>query len=160
MDIGFENQPKESTSTFPWSLMITKDNNSERIFNFINKVMDITCYIIFGSMPPRISSELKKALHISLDTKIGDWYLFENHTILRTYGFQEEPYFLPAFLTLRIYSLEFFRHRFVVDYDNFVKYNKPITFKLPYKIYPFTTKSRTTKTIAKELLGEMKLQKG
>lgn len=40
MDIGSENQPKDSTSTLSWSLMITNDSNSERIFNFINKVMD------------------------------------------------------------------------------------------------------------------------
>ena len=109
MEIHSENQPKESTSTLPWSLMTRKDSNSERIFNLINKIMSLTYYIMFGSMPPRISFELRKALQLSLYTKIGDWYLFENHTILRIYGFEEETFLLLAFFTPRIYTLEFVR---------------------------------------------------
>lgn len=90
----------------------------------------------------------------------GDWYLFENHTILRIYGFEDEPYLLPTFLTPKIYALEFIRWRFATNYEHFAKYKKSITFNLPYKTGPFIARSGTSKTITKDLLKEMKFQKG
>ena len=83
--------------------------------------------------------------------------MFENNTIFRIYGFEEEPYLFPEFLTPWIYSLEFVRQRFATYYKIFSKYNKRVNFKFPYKIGPFIVKSWNTKTIVEELLGEMKL---
>ena len=137
--------------------MIIKENNSERVFNFINRVMDRTYYILFGSLPPNIYSGLKKALQLIPNTRIGDWYLFENHKNLRIYGFKEEPYLIETFFNPRIYALEFVIQSFSIDYYYFSKYNKPITFKFPYKIGPFIAKTRASKTIVEELFEETKL---
>ena len=54
--------------------------------------------IRFNYVPPRISLTLNITLQFSPNTKTRDWYLFENHTILRIYGLKEDPYLLPTFL--------------------------------------------------------------
>lgn len=130
------------------------------MFNFINAVMDRAYYVFLGFVPPIISLELRTSLQLSPDTKKRDCYLFENHTILRICGFENDPYLLLSFFTPRIYALEFIKQRFAADYENFAKHKKSITFKLPYEIGPFIARRRTTKTIAKDLLKETKFQKG
>ena len=57
--------------------------------------------MIFQTTQPRISQDLKDLLQLSPDTRTGDWYIFENHRMIRVYGFEEQAYFLPAFLTPR-----------------------------------------------------------
>ena len=104
------------------------------MFNFINKIMARAYSILFNFIPPRISSKLKTTLQLRPDTRIGDWYMFENHTILRIYGFEKKKYLFPTLLTPRIYALEFIRQKLVVDIDNFAKHNNPTTLKLPYII--------------------------
>ena len=86
--------------------------------------------------------------------------MFENHTILRVYGVEEEPYLLPTFLTPRIYAIEYFKQRFILDHKHFASNNKSITFKLPQKIGPFMVRSRTTKTIVEYLWRDLKFQQG
>ena len=53
--------------------------------------------MIFQIDMPRISQELKDLLKLSPDTRIGDWYIFKNHIVLRLNGFEEERYLLPTF---------------------------------------------------------------
>ena len=80
--------------------------------------------------------------------------------MIRVYGFEEDPFFLPTFLTPRIYVLDYSRKRFAPDFEHFPKYKNSITFKLPYKIGPFSRKSRKVKEIANDLLKDMKFQEG
>ena len=72
---------------------VNEDGN-EGMFRFINKIM------------PKASKQLKKKLQLSLETRIGDWYLFENRIVIKLYGFEDEPFLLPSFFTPKIYSLE------------------------------------------------------
>ena len=91
-------------------------------------------------------------------TRIGDWLLFEKHTIIRFYGFEEEPFLFPTFLTPRIYALEYIRKSFFLSHGNFSMYHKPITFKFPYAIGHFLAKRRIVRNIANELLSNMKFK--
>jgi hypothetical protein len=138
---------------------IKKDNNDEGMFHFINKTMAKNNCVLFDSTPPRIFLELRfKLLQLSLDTSIGVWHIFENHTILRVYGFEEEPYMLPIFLTPRIYALEYIRKRFEYDHKHFVVNNHPITFRLHHNVGPFVVRIKTTKLIVEDLLRYLNFQ--
>jgi len=76
---------------------------------FTDKVMTIAYSLLHDASPPRISPKYQKLLQRSPDTKVGDWFLYEYYTILRGYAFEEEPYKLPAFLTPRVFAMEFIR---------------------------------------------------
>ena len=54
-------------------------------------------------------NELKKLLQLTKEISTSDWYLFENYTLIRVYGFEGEPYNLPVLLTPRIFALEYIR---------------------------------------------------
>ena len=154
---NYENQledPSISLSTY----FVKKDNNNEGMFSFINQIMSRAYLIFFCSLHPMIPNELKTHLQLMPDTKIRDWFLFEKHTIIRVYGYEEDFFLSPSFLTPRIYALEYIRKRFSSNYEHFAKYHKPIIFKLLYTIGPFSAKSRTTKEIANELLRNMKFR--
>lgn len=155
--INYEDQ-LEDPIVVPCTSFIKKDSSNEAMFVF--KIISKAHLVLFDSLSPRISIELKTHLQLSLDTRIGYWYLFENHTILRVYGFEEEPFLLPAFLTPNIYALEYIKKRFASDHEHFAKYHKTITFKLPYTIGPFSAKNRKARDITDDLLKNMKFQKG
>ena len=89
-----------------WSTAIEKDHNNEGMFHFINKVMARAYCLVFDSIPPNIFLDLRKLLQLNPNTRDEDLYMFENHTMLRIYGFEEDPYMLPTFLSPRIYALK------------------------------------------------------
>lgn len=103
---------------------------------------------------------MKTHLQLILETKIVDWHLFQNHIIIKVYRFEEETFLLPTCLTHRIYDLEYKRHRFAFEFEHFGNFKKAITYKLSFTIAPFTTKSRTTSKMTKELIKHMKFQLG
>lgn len=70
-----------------WSSIIRRGGGSEENFNFINKAMSRAYFVLFGLVPPRIYPELKTLLYFSPCTKKEECYMFEDHTILRIYGF-------------------------------------------------------------------------
>ena len=90
--------------------------------------------MIFQTTMPRISQELKDLLQLSFHTKMGDRFIFENHIVIRIYGFEGETYLLPPFLTPRISSLGFIRNRLATDQLHFIGNNKTSTFKLHQKV--------------------------
>jgi hypothetical protein len=58
--------------------------------------------------------EFKKILQLRKYTRLGDWYLAEDHTIITVYGFEQDPYKLPIFLTPRIFNFEYIRKRLIL----------------------------------------------
>ena len=68
---------------------------------------------IFGISLPRMTEEMKAYMHNS-NEPVGDWFLYKYFTILRVYGFEDEPYRLPVLLTKSIFVLEFLRQRLQV----------------------------------------------
>ena len=65
------------------------------------------------------------------DREIGDWFLLEEHTIIRVYGFTHDLYIFLAFLTLRIFAMEFIRHKLIMENGNFISFKKYYEIKFP-----------------------------
>jgi hypothetical protein len=62
-----------------------------------------------GRHEPQINDEVHKVLHLSDNTKTGDWYLYKDYTKIKVYGCDLAPYKLPKYLPVRIFSLEYIR---------------------------------------------------
>ena len=58
------------------------------MFKFINQFISKVYILLFGSMPPIILEYMKTHLQLIPKTRIGDWNLFENHTIIKLYGYE------------------------------------------------------------------------
>ena len=78
------------------------------LFNFSNKILAFVYKLIFGTTLPRMTEEMKICMQNS-NEPARDWFLYKENTMLRIYGFIEETYKHPAFLTKRIFVLEFLR---------------------------------------------------
>ena len=81
---------------------------------------------MFQEIFPKLFPEMEEVLQISRDITIGDWFLLKEHTIIRVYGFVHEPYILPAFLTPRIFALEFIRKNIIVENEYFLILERPL----------------------------------
>jgi hypothetical protein len=107
-----------------WTSLVRKRPQNEGFTKYVNRFMSTAYTIIHEEVPPRLFPEFKKLLQLSLDTKVGDWYLFQNHTEIRIYGSEAQPFLLPVFLTMRIFSLEYIRQRLNLIIFIFLQRNK------------------------------------
>jgi hypothetical protein len=82
---------------------------------FINKIISKVYSLIFGSYLPRVLEEMKSFLQPNPESRVGDWMLFIQSTMIWVYGYQEGPYLLPVFLTPIFFSLEFIRQRIILE---------------------------------------------
>ena len=89
---------------------------------------------------PRISEDLKILLQNPVEI-VGDWFCFEDYTLIRVYGFEGDPFRLPNFTTRRLFALEFLRQRLVAENDNFIKHKKASSMKFVLTLKPFVVKS-------------------
>lgn len=89
---------------------------------------------------PRIGEDLKLLLQNPVEP-VGDWFCFEDYTLIRIYGFEGEPFRLPKFITRRLFALEFLRQRLVAENENFVKHKKASSLKFVFTLEPFVVKS-------------------
>jgi hypothetical protein len=80
--------------------------------------------LYFIKSPLRIFPEIHRMLQLSQDTRTGDWFLSGNHTLIKVYGSESQPYLLPKFLKLRVFSLEYIRHRLNSNHVNFLANKK------------------------------------
>jgi hypothetical protein len=116
--------------------------------------------IIHNEIPPRIFPECKKLLQLSLDKRVGDWYIFENYTEIRIYGSELRPFLLPIFLTPRIFALEYIRQRLNSDDIHFVSRKYKANFKLKKEVGPFIVNTRSTLQVTTKILSAMGFQQG
>ena len=77
-----------------------------------------------GRPEPRINDEVQRILHLSDQTKTGDWYLYQDYTEIRVYGCELAPYKLPKYFSVRIFSLEYIRQIMNLYDIHFVSLNK------------------------------------
>ena len=94
-------------------------NENQGMFQLLNQIRSRLFVLLFGTQFPMISKELKNKLQLSPQKKLGDWFLFEDHTIIRVYGFEDEPFLLPSFLTPRIYASKYISQIFSLDHEHF-----------------------------------------
>ena len=72
---------------------------------------------------------------------MGDWFCFENYTVIRVYGYEGEPFRLPKFTSRRLFSLEILRKKLFSKNDNFIKHKKASSMKFVLTLEPFVVKS-------------------
>ena len=115
--------------------------------------------VFFQNKFPRVFPKMKDTLQFAPDRKIGGWFLLEEHTIIRVYGFSHEPYILPTFLTPRVFSLEFIRHNLIVENENFVSFKKASKVKFPWVVGPFIIKNKFALPVVESMLHGMNFKK-
>lgn len=103
-------------------------------------------------------TEEMKAYLQNFNEPVGDWFLYKEFTILRIYGFENEPYKLPVSLTKRIFVLEFVRQRMHAESEIFLKHKKASNMKFKYTIEPFVVNSTIALTVVQSILKSMNLQ--
>ena len=118
---NFENQLEDPSTTLS-IYFVKKDLSNEGFFSFINQIMPKAYLVLFGSLLPRILEDLRTHLQLIPYTRSRDTFLFEKHTVIRVYGFEEDPFLLSSFLTPRVYAFEYMRQRFAIDCEHFSKY--------------------------------------
>ena len=97
-------------------------------------------------------------LQFSPERRIGDWFLFEQGTMIRLYGFVHQPYILPRFLTLRVFALELIKHKLIVENEHFLNFKKYSEIKFPWVVSPFIFKNKFALPMIEILLREMGFQ--
>ena len=117
-------------------------NVAENFTCFVNAFAAKVCTMLFETTCPRVTLDLQEYLHPPTEYWIWDWFLSENYTVIRIYGFDKPPYKLLAFLTPRIFAMEIIRQRFHIDLQQFCSKKKASIIKLPFTIGPFTVKSK------------------
>jgi hypothetical protein len=80
--------------------------------------------MISGRPEPRINDEVHRILHLSDNTKTGDWYLYQKHTEKRVFGCDLVPYKMPKYVPVRIFDLEYIRQIMNSDDIHFVSLKK------------------------------------
>ncbi len=110
------------------------------------------------STQPRISTEIKRVLQLANNSRVGDWYLYQNHTEIRIYGCELPPYKLPKYLLMRIFSLEYFSQMIAVDGVNFIAARKKTQFKMKNQMGPFICNNKEAGPQADKILKKFKFK--
>jgi len=95
-----------------------------------------------SSPPPRLTDEMQKILQLSKNYSIGDWYFYQDHTVIRIYGCELAPYRLPKYVPMRLFALEYFRRFGNVDMVQFYSRNKKAQLKIKHQLGPFIFNKR------------------
>jgi len=80
--------------------------------------------MLSGRPELRISEEIQRILHLLDLAKMGDSYLYQDHTEIRVYGCELDPYKLPKYPPVRIFSMEYIRQMINSDDIHFVSLKK------------------------------------
>ena len=66
-------------------MVLTEEMNKDYI-KFMNLLMSEIYISIFSKKVPQVLPEKRIILQLSIEKRIGDWFLFENRTMIRLYG--------------------------------------------------------------------------
>ena len=135
-------------------MVLTKEMN-KGYTKFMKFLTSEVYNAIFQKNLPRVLLEMRTILQLSTEKRIGDWFLFELGTMIRLYGFVHPPYMLLAFLTPRVFSLEFIRQKVIMEIEHFLNFKKSIEIKYPWAAGPFIIKNKASLPMTESLLKEM-----
>ena len=141
-----------------WCPKLRFSVQNENLFWYINHFLPLLYTLLHDITLPRVIPEMIQELQETPQLDTGDWFLYEDHTIIRVYGFNGRPFKLPAFLTLRIFALEYIRQKLASDEQHFIDKKLPKTFRIPTELGPFLVKSRQASNVVEERLSKMKFQ--
>jgi len=91
---------------------------------------------------PRISTEIKRILHLSEQSKAREWYIYHNFSEIRIYGCELRAYKLPIFLPMMIFALEYIKQMMNMNDTHFVSRKHKAHFKLKARVGPFIVNTR------------------
>lgn len=128
----------ERRSVIFWTSVYHNVTNSPYSYcEFVDQfVYPVSC-LLMRSPPPRMSTEIQKALQLSKKCKIGDWYLYEEHTVIGVYGCELCPFRLPKYVPMRIFALEYYRQLIQSDLTHFHNSRKKAHLKFKHQLGPF-----------------------
>ena len=107
---------------------------------------------IFQKKLPRVLPYMRNTLQLSTEKMIGYWFMFEQGTMIRLYGFVHPLYMSHAFLTPRLFSIEFIRQNLIVDIEHFLNFKKSTEIKYSWAVGPFIIKNKVSLTMIDSLL--------
>jgi hypothetical protein len=136
---------------------LLRHNSMEFSFKqFIDQFYHPVVSMLSDRPKPMINDEVQRILHLSDHTKVGDWYLYQNHTKIRVYGCELAPYKFPKYLPVRIFSLEYIRQMINSDDIHFVSLKKKRQLRIKGQIGSFICNNRGVGEEVDRLLKEMK----
>jgi hypothetical protein len=107
-----------------WTSLLEHNSTDFSFKDFINQFYHPLVSMLGGRPEPWINDEVQRILHLSDNTKIGDWYLYQDYTEIRVYGCELAPYKLPKYLPVKIFALEYIRQIINFDDIHFVSLKK------------------------------------
>jgi hypothetical protein len=90
-----------------WTSLLKHNSTNFSFKEFIDQFYHPMVSMLGGRPEPRIKDEVQRILHLSENTKIRDWYLYQDYTKIRVYGCELAQYKLPKYLPVRIFALEY-----------------------------------------------------
>ena len=105
---------------------------------FIHPAMEM----MMSSPPPRLTDDMQRILQLSKAYSIGDWYFYQNHTVIRIYGCDLPPFKLPKYVPMRLFALEYFRQFGRVDVLHFSGKGKKAQLKVKSQLGHFIYNER------------------
>ena len=145
--------------SFFWTTLVHQSQSPYSYSDFIDLFVHLVMEMLAGSPSPRISLEIKRVLQLSKQTKVGDWYLYQNHTKIRIYGCMLAPYKLPRYLPMRLFAFEYYRQIINANEVKFFNAKKKANFKIKDQLGPFICNSREAGKEVDLILQRMKFQR-
>jgi len=100
--------------------LIRKNSTEFSFLDFIDYFVHPVAQLLSSQSEPRISTKIKRILHLSDEVRTRDWYLYQNYTDIQVYGCELDPYKLPKYFPMIIFSLEYIRHMMNMDEIHFI----------------------------------------
>lgn len=135
-----------------WTSLIHKYDSPYPYTNFIDFFIHPVVTMLLGSPPPRNNLDIRRILQLSKQLKVGDWYLYQNHTEIRIYWCELAPYKLPRYLPMRLFALEYYKQIINSNEIHFVKAKKKAQLRIKDQLGPFVCNSREVGRKAEEIL--------
>ena len=108
---------------FTNTLNLLEELECKTFVHFSNKIMSTIYTLIFDQELPSVTEMMRSNLQTG--SKVTeDWFLYVEYTEIRLYGFTWYPFLLLAFLTDKIFSLEFSRKRIHTEEEHFLNIKK------------------------------------
>jgi hypothetical protein len=120
-----------------WTSLLKRNSTEFNFKEFIEQFYHPVVSMLSGRLEPQINEEIQRILHLSNLAKNGDWYLYQNHTEIRVYGWELAPYKLPKYLPVKIFSLEYIRQMINLDDIHSVSLKKKQHLRIKGKIGSF-----------------------
>jgi hypothetical protein len=139
-----------------WTSLLKRNSAEFNFAEFIDQFYHPVLGMLAGVPEPRVNDEVRRVLHLSENTKTGDWYLYQNHSEIRVYGCELAPFKLPKYMPVRIFALEYIRQIMNSDDIHFVSLKKKQQLRLKGQIGSFICNNRSVGEEADRLLREMK----